>query len=106
MGSALKAVEGDREAMLALCQEMEGSVWTKDSGCRGWSVQDVVSHTACSFWLAVYPSRLPDPAEGCPLNGHRTCMSRHVDLPGVGRADCLRLSNATYTPDAICSPSH
>jgi uncharacterized protein (TIGR03083 family) len=61
MSSALKAIERDREAILALCREMEDSVWTKDSGCPGWSVQDVVSHMACSFWLAVDPSRLPDP---------------------------------------------
>jgi uncharacterized protein (TIGR03083 family) len=61
MSSALKAIERDREAILALCQEIEDSVWTKDSGCPGWSVQDVVSHMACSFWLAVDPARLPDP---------------------------------------------
>ncbi len=61
MSSALKAIEGDRQAILALCQEIEDSVWKKDSGCPGWSVQDVVSHMACSFWLAVDPSRLPDP---------------------------------------------
>ena len=65
MSSALKAIEVERETILALCQEMEESVWTKDSGCPGWSVRDVVSHMACSFWLAVDPSNLPDP-QGLP----------------------------------------
>jgi uncharacterized protein (TIGR03083 family) len=62
MSNALKAIEADRGALLALCQEVDDSVWTKDSGCPGWTVQDVVSHMACSFWLAVDPGNLPDPA--------------------------------------------
>ena len=65
MSSTLEAIEADRKALLALCAEIPDSVWTKDSGCPGWSVQDVMSHMACSFWLAVDPSRLPDP-EGLP----------------------------------------
>jgi uncharacterized protein (TIGR03083 family) len=44
---------------------MEDAIWTSKSGCPGWSVRDVVSHMACSFWLAVDPSRLPDP-DGLP----------------------------------------
>ena len=62
MSSALKAIEADRETILGLSRELEDSVWRKDSGCPGWSVQDVLSHMACSFWLAVDPTRLPDPA--------------------------------------------
>lgn len=61
MSSALKAIEADRETILGLSRELEDSVWTKDSGCPGWSVQDVLSHMACSFWLAVDPASLPDP---------------------------------------------
>jgi uncharacterized protein (TIGR03083 family) len=62
MSNALKAIEADREALLALCHEVDDAVWTKDSGCPGWTMQDVVSHMACSFWLAVDPANLPDPA--------------------------------------------
>jgi uncharacterized protein (TIGR03083 family) len=62
MSSALEAIRADRQALLSLCREMDDSVWTKDSGCPGWSLQDLVSHMACSFWLAVDPSKLPDPA--------------------------------------------
>ena len=61
MSSAIKAIEEDRKVLLELCRHMDDSVWTKDSGCPGWSVQDLLSHMACSFWLAVDPSRLPDP---------------------------------------------
>lgn len=60
--SALEAIKADREALLALCQSADDSVWTADSGCPGWTVQDVVSHMACSFWLAVDMSKLPDSA--------------------------------------------
>lgn len=62
MSDALKAIETDREALLALCQQLDDSIWTKDSGCPGWTVQDLLSHMACSFWLAVDMSNLPDSA--------------------------------------------
>jgi uncharacterized protein (TIGR03083 family) len=60
--SAIKAIEADREALLELFQGADDSVWSQDSGCRGWTVQDLVSHMACSFWLAVDMSKLPDSA--------------------------------------------
>jgi uncharacterized protein (TIGR03083 family) len=60
--SALKAIEADREALLALYRGVDDSVWSQDSGCRGWTVQDLVSHMACSFWLAVDMSKLPNSA--------------------------------------------
>jgi uncharacterized protein (TIGR03083 family) len=62
MSSALKAIEADRETVLALARELDDSVWSKASGCPGWSARDVLSHMACSFWMAVDPSTLPDPA--------------------------------------------
>lgn len=62
MSNALKAIEADREALLAICHGLDDSVWAKPSGCPGWSVQDVVSHMACSFWLAVDMSNLPNSA--------------------------------------------
>ncbi|MGB6210044.1 maleylpyruvate isomerase family mycothiol-dependent enzyme [Mycobacterium sp.] len=62
MSNALKAIEADRAALLALCDQLDDSVWAKDSGCPGWTVQDVLSHMACSFWLAVDMSNLPDSA--------------------------------------------
>jgi Mycothiol maleylpyruvate isomerase N-terminal domain len=77
MSSALKAVEADRETVLALARDLDDSIWTKASGCPGWSARDVLSHMACSFWLAVDPSRLPDPG-GCRPNRQQTCMSSRV----------------------------
>jgi uncharacterized protein (TIGR03083 family) len=65
MSNALKAIEADREALLTLCRQLDDSVWAKDSGCPGWSVQDVVSHMACSFYLAVDMSNLPN-SDGLP----------------------------------------
>jgi uncharacterized protein (TIGR03083 family) len=61
MSSAIKAVEADRAALLEVLSELQDSDWARASGCPGWSVRDVVSHMACSFWLAVDPSQLPDP---------------------------------------------
>ena len=60
--SALKAIEADRDALLTLCRGADNAVWSRDTGCPGWTVQDLVSHMACSFWLAVDMSKLPDSA--------------------------------------------
>lgn len=85
MSDALKAIEADREALLALCQEADDSIWTTDSGCPGWTVQDVVSHMACSFWLAVDPATLPDPA----------------GLPAERAADLYVESRRSLTPEEV-----
>jgi uncharacterized protein (TIGR03083 family) len=60
--SALKAIEADRDALLTLLKGVDDAVWSQDSGCAGWTMQDLVSHMACSFWLAVDMSKLPDSA--------------------------------------------
>ena len=60
--SALEAIEADRKALLTLCRTADDSVWSRPTGCPGWTVQDVVSHMACSFWLAADMSKLPDSA--------------------------------------------
>ena len=85
MSSAIKAIEEDRKVLLELCQLMDDSVWTKDSGCPGWSVQDLLSHMACSFWLAVDPSRLPDPG----------------GLPAERAADLYVESRRSMTPEEL-----
>jgi uncharacterized protein (TIGR03083 family) len=61
MSSTLEAIAQDRKVILELCSQMPDSMWAKPSGCAGWSVQDLISHMACSFWLAVDPSQLADP---------------------------------------------
>jgi uncharacterized protein (TIGR03083 family) len=85
MSPTLKAIEEDRKALVALCSEMEDSAWTKDSGCPGWSVQDLVSHMACSFWLAVDRSKLPDPG----------------GLPAERAADLYVESRRSMTPEQV-----
>jgi uncharacterized protein (TIGR03083 family) len=62
MSPTLEAIAEDRKTALQICSQIPDSMWAKDSGCPGWSVQDLVSHMACSFWLAVDPSQLPDPS--------------------------------------------
>jgi uncharacterized protein (TIGR03083 family) len=83
--SALKAIEEDRKALLELCRHMDDAVWTKDSGCPGWSVQDLLSHMACSFWLAVDPGKLPDPG----------------GLPAERAADLYVESRRAMTPEQV-----
>lgn len=61
MTARLDAIAEERATVLKVCAQMPDSMWAEDSGCAGWSVQDLVSHMACSYWLAVDPSMLPDP---------------------------------------------
>ncbi|OBF55313.1 pantothenate synthetase [Mycobacterium sp. 852002-53434_SCH5985345] len=64
---------------------MPDSTWAEDSGCAGWSVQDLVSHMACSYWLAVDPSTLPDPG----------------GLPAERAADLYVASRRSMTPAEV-----
>ncbi|UXA05232.1 maleylpyruvate isomerase family mycothiol-dependent enzyme [Mycobacterium sp. SMC-2] len=61
MSATLEAIAQERAIALEVCSQLPDSMWAKDSGCPGWSVRDLVSHMACSYWLAVDPSTLPDP---------------------------------------------
>jgi uncharacterized protein (TIGR03083 family) len=85
MNSALRAIEEDRKAVLALCPQIPEAVWAKESACPGWSVQDLVSHMACSFWLAVDPTKLPDPG----------------GLPAERAADLYVDSRRSMTPEEV-----
>lgn len=85
MSDALRAIEADRTELLALCQQLDDAVWAKDSGCPGWTVQDLLSHMACSFWLAVDMSNLPDSA----------------GLPAERAADVYVESRRGMTPEQV-----
>lgn len=85
MSATLDAVAEERRIVLELCSQMPDPLWAKDSGCSGWSVQDLVSHMACSFWLAVDPSRLPSPG----------------DLPAERAADLYVESRRAMTPKEV-----
>lgn len=82
MNAVIKAIEADRAAVIQVCRRLDDSGWAADSGCPGWSVQDLISHMGCSFWLAVDPSHLPDPA----------------GLPAERAADLYVESRRTMTP--------
>ena len=85
MSATLEAIAKDRTTVLELCSRLPDSMWSKDSGCAGWSVQDLVSHMACSFWLAVDASKLPDPG----------------GLPAERAADVYVESRRSMTPKEV-----
>jgi uncharacterized protein (TIGR03083 family) len=85
MSATIEAITADREVLLTLCAQAPDSWWSADSGCPGWSVQDVISHMACSFWLAVDPTTLPDPQ----------------GLPAERAADLYVESRRWMTPDDV-----
>ncbi len=60
MNKAIEAVRADRAALLEICGALTPAQWQAESGCEGWSVQDVISHLGVTFWSMVDPARLPD----------------------------------------------
>jgi len=57
---AIEAVRADRAALLEIGARLTDEDWRAPSGCAGWSVQDLVTHLANLFWLAVDAQQLPD----------------------------------------------
>jgi uncharacterized protein (TIGR03083 family) len=62
MTLALDALQADRAELLRTCGALDESGWRSESGCPGWSVQDLVAHMGTLFWAVVDPSALPDVA--------------------------------------------
>jgi uncharacterized protein (TIGR03083 family) len=60
MNRAIEAVRADRAALLDICAGLTPAEWQAQSGCEGWSVQDLITHMAAGFWAMVDPARLPD----------------------------------------------
>lgn len=57
---ATDSLRADRDALLAICAGLDDANWKAESGCAGWTVQDVVAHMGALYWLVVDPSQLPD----------------------------------------------
>jgi uncharacterized protein (TIGR03083 family) len=55
----IDALRADREAVLGICAGLDDATWKTESGCAGWSVQDVIAHMGALYWLVVDPSVLP-----------------------------------------------
>ena len=62
---ATESLRADREAILEICGALSEDQWRAESGCAGWSVQDVIAHMGGLYWLMVDASKLPD-ASGLP----------------------------------------
>jgi uncharacterized protein (TIGR03083 family) len=73
--AAIDALHADREALLQICAGLSDADWKADSGCPGWSVQDLVTHLGTLYWMVVDPSTLPD-AGGQPTE---VAQEIHVD---------------------------
>ena len=57
---AADALRADRADLLDICAGLSDAEWKAESGCAGWSVQDVVAHMGALYWLMVDGSTLPD----------------------------------------------
>jgi uncharacterized protein (TIGR03083 family) len=58
--NAIEAIRADRAVLLDICGALTEADWRAASGCPGWSVHDLVTHMAITFWQFVDPSRFPD----------------------------------------------
>jgi uncharacterized protein (TIGR03083 family) len=59
---AIAALRADRDALLEICEQLDDADWKAESGCAGWSVQDVVAHMGALYWIVVDPTQRPDTA--------------------------------------------
>ncbi len=60
---AIEALAVDREALLKIGAGLGDAEWGSESGCPGWSLQDVVAHLGALYWAVVDPSTLPEVGE-------------------------------------------
>ena len=60
MSKVTDGLEADRAALLKICAGLTEADWRAESGCPGWTVQDVVAHMGALYWLLVDRSKLPD----------------------------------------------
>jgi uncharacterized protein (TIGR03083 family) len=60
MSLATDSLKADRTALLEICSGLREADWRAESGCGGWTVQDVVAHMTALYWLVVDRSKLPD----------------------------------------------
>jgi uncharacterized protein (TIGR03083 family) len=60
MTNAIDALSADRAALLDIGAQLDEADWKSESGCPGWSVQDLVAHLGALYWAVVDPTQLPD----------------------------------------------
>jgi uncharacterized protein (TIGR03083 family) len=60
MSIAVDSLRADRDALLEICSGLTDADWQAESGCAGWTVQDVVAHMGALWWSVVDPGQLPD----------------------------------------------
>jgi uncharacterized protein (TIGR03083 family) len=60
MTNAVDSLRADRAALLDIAAQLGEADWKTDSGCPGWSVQDLVAHLGALYWAVVDPTQLPD----------------------------------------------
>src|SRR5271165_432009 len=75
MADAIDAVRADRAAMLEIAASLTPQQWQAESGCEGWSVQDLLAHLSLTFWAMVDPGRLPD-TNGMPFERAQDALVR------------------------------
>lgn len=85
MRGAIEALEADRKELLAICSEFGDAEWKAESGCEGWTVQDLVAHMGALFWAVVDPSKLPDT----------------TDLPTERAQDAYVEARRSWSPDEV-----
>jgi uncharacterized protein (TIGR03083 family) len=76
---AVEAVRADRAALLEICGALTAGDWSAESGCPGWSVQDLIAHLGTLFWSVVDRTQVPD-TSGLPTErAQDACVASRRD---------------------------
>jgi uncharacterized protein (TIGR03083 family) len=86
MNAAIDAVRADRADLIEICKYLSPAEWRAESGCEGWTVQDLIAHVGALFWAVVDPSQLPD-TTGMPTERAQDAMV--ASRRGLGHAAVL-----------------
>lgn len=95
MSVAVDALRAEQDVVLGLCGGFSDADRKADSGCPGWSAQDVISHLGALYWLVADRSRLADSGDlGAEAAGDfQVRHRRHLSAAAV-TADYAEASEA------------
>jgi uncharacterized protein (TIGR03083 family) len=77
--TAIEALQADRAALLEICGALTAADWRAESGCPGWSVQDLIAHLGTLFWSVVDPAQLPDTTGLAAERAQDACVESRRD---------------------------
>jgi uncharacterized protein (TIGR03083 family) len=80
----VEGLRAEREAFLDVAHSLSDDEWMASSDCAGWSVRDILGHTAATMHGVIDPSLMPDMSGGTePAMEGPVAQRRALPVPEV-----------------------